>query len=153
MNVQLKQFIESLGFKGKSLDLGAGEFFDVACLNQLGWKAYGVDKINGIDLEEVYVSSMRPFDVVYSLYVIHFLKNRSALMRSAYENLKSGGYIFIHTFTKDKNSASNLDEESLKKLLEDTGFSKIEIEIFKVYDNEIGHKHWHNVLQAKAIKS
>lgn len=152
MNTYLKQFIESLGFKGKALDLGAGESFDVACLKQLGWEAYGVDKINGINLEEVYISPLKPFDVVYSLYVIHFLKNRLALVQSAYENLKSGGYFFIHTFTEDENSSSDLDEESLRKILEDAGFSKIEMKVEKFYDNEIGHKHWHNILQAISYK-
>jgi SAM-dependent methyltransferase len=152
MNIYLKQFIESLGFKGRALDLGAGEFFDVACLKQLGWEAHGVDKISGVDLEKVYVSPLKPFDIVYSLYVIHFLKNRLALAQSAYKNLRSGGYFFVHTFTRDENSSSDLNEESLRKILEDAGFSEIEMKVEKFYDNEIGHKHWHNILQAKAFK-
>lgn len=152
MNIYLKQFIKSLGFKGKSLDLGEGESFDVACLKQLGWEAYGVDKISGTDLEKVYISPLKPFDVVYSLYVIHFLKNRYALAESAYKNLRSGGYFFVHTFTRDKNSSSDLDEESLRKILESVGFSEIEIKVEKFYDNEVNHKHWHNILQAIAIK-
>lgn len=155
MNTYLKQFIKSLNFKGKILDLGAGnsgEFFNVACLKELGWEAYGIDKTTGVDLESVYISPKSPFDVVYSLYVIHFLKNRSALIQSAYENLKDGGYFFLQTFTKDKNSASDLDKESLRRLLEDVGFSEIEMRVEKFYDNEIGHKHWHNILEASTRK-
>lgn len=152
MNIYLKQFIESLGFKGSILDLGAGDFFDVVCLRQLGWEAHGVDKMDGVDLEEIYISPSKPFDVVCSLYVIHFLKNRLALAQSAYENLKPGGCFFVHTFTRDENSSSDLDEVSLRKILEDAGFSEIEMKVEKFYDNEIGHKHWHNILQAKAFK-
>jgi len=53
MDIFLENFINDKFKKpGKALDLGAGKFFDVACLKQLGWEAYGVDKLSGTNLDE-----------------------------------------------------------------------------------------------------
>jgi hypothetical protein len=75
VNIFLEQFIKHEFKKpGKALDLGAGNFFDITCLKQLGWKCVGVDKNTGVDLEKLLISPKRPFDLVYSNYVLHKLK-------------------------------------------------------------------------------
>ena len=72
MNTDLKKFIdEKFAKPGKALDLGAGDFFDVACLKQLRWKCEGVDIKKGVDLEKKFESKNKPFDLVYSNYVLH----------------------------------------------------------------------------------
>ncbi|MFA5773165.1 MAG: methyltransferase domain-containing protein [Candidatus Paceibacterota bacterium] len=154
MNIYLKKFIDKK-FKivGKSLDLGAGNFFDVACLKQLGWKSKGVDLRTGIDLEKRFISKNKPFDLIYSNYVIHKIKNKKQFIKTIYVNLKEKGWLFIHTFDKtDVNSTSNLSSDNLQELLEKQGFKKIKIKVFKYYDNEDGHKHWHKILEATAQK-
>jgi len=149
MNQGLKQFV-SVKFKksGKALDLGAGEFFDVACLRQLGWKSEGVDLKTGVDLEKQYLSPKRPFDLVCSNFVIHKLKNPSQLVATGFKNLKKGGWFFLQTFDKsDKFSKSKFDQASLEKMLKQGGFKNLSAKIFDFYDNDEGHKHWHRVLE------
>ena len=150
MNTGLKNFVdEKFKKSGKALDLGAGDFFDVACLQQLGWECEGVDIKTGIDLEKVYESKDKPFDLVYSNYVLHKLKNRKNLLKTIFNNLKVGGWFFIHTFDQsDSNSSSNLSCDYLQKILTEQGFKNIKIKLFKYYDNEEGHKHWHKILEA-----
>ncbi len=154
MNIYLKKFIDEKFKKpGKALDLGAGEFFDVACLKQIGWKCEGVDIKNGVDLEKNYESKKKPFDLVYSNYVLHKLKNRKQLIQTIFNNLKNEGWFFIHTFDKsDKNSKSDLSQVYLKKLLMEQGFKNIKLRVFSFYDNDIGHKHWHKILEATGQK-
>lgn len=154
MNTYLKKFIDEKFKKpGKALDLGAGEFFDVACMKQLGWKCEGVDLKTGIDLEKSYVSKNKPFDLVYSNYLIHKLKNREQLIKTIFNNLKNDEWFFIHTFDKsDKNSKSDLSGIYLKKLLTEQGFKNIQTKKFSFYDNDEGHKHWHKILEATGQK-
>jgi len=154
MNASLKKFIdEKFKKQGKSLDLGAGDFFDVACLKQLGWKSDGVDIKTGVDLEKDYEAKNKPFDLVYSNYVIHKLKNRKQLIQTIYNNLKNDGWFFIHTFDQsDKNSKSDLSKVYLKKLLTEQGFKNINTKVFSFYDNDEGHKHWHKILEATGQK-
>ena len=137
----------------KALDLGAGNLFDVACLKQLGWQAYGVDLTTGVDLEKPYLSPKEPFDLVYSNYVIHKLKHPEQLIHTAWRNLKPGGWIFIHTFHKnDKNSKSALTERWFKKILGKYGFNSAQYKTFAFYDNAANHKHWHKILEVKGRK-
>lgn len=154
MNPYLEQSIKKIFPKpGKALDLGAGEYFDVACLKQLGWKAYGVDIKTGVNLEKPYVSPHKPFDLVYSNYVIHKLKNPEQLIKTAYQNLKPKGRLFIHTFDQsDKNGLSKLNKKSLAAILAKQGFINIQCKVFSYYDNNISHKHWHKILEAAAYK-
>jgi SAM-dependent methyltransferase len=77
------------------LDLGAGEFFDVACLKYLGWKVKGVDKKTGIDLEKPLLFRQRPFNLVYSNYVYHFIKNKPVFVQTVLDNLKPNGWMFL----------------------------------------------------------
>src|SRR3989344_2227566 len=148
MNVYLKDFIDKKFRKfGKALDLGAGEFFDVASLKQLGWRCEGVNIKTGIDLKKPYESKNKPFDLVYSNYVLQKLKNKKQLIQTIFNNLKNCGWFFIHTFDKsDANSTSDLSCDYLKKMLNEQGFKKIKIKLFNHYDNDEGHKHWHKVL-------
>lgn len=154
MNIYLKKFIdEKFKNPGKVLDLGAGNFFDVACLEQLGWKCEGVDIKTGVNLEKPYESKCKPFDLVYSNYVLHKLKNKKQLIQIVYDNLKNDGWFFIHTFDRsDPNSTSKITHSLLKKLLEKQGFKNIKVRVFSYYDNEEGHKHWHKILEAVGQK-
>ncbi|HUC88671.1 MAG TPA: class I SAM-dependent methyltransferase [Candidatus Paceibacterota bacterium] len=154
MNNDLKKFIdEKFTKQGKALDLGAGDFFDVACLKQLGWKCEGVDIKTGVNLEKIYESKNEPFDLVYSNYVIHKLKNRKNLIQTIYNNLKNNGWFFIQTFDKsDSNSTSDISRDYLQKILTAQGFKNIKIKLFSYYDNDEGHKHWHKILEATGQK-
>ncbi len=154
MNIYLKQFIDKKFKKpGKSLDLGAGDFSDVSHLKQLKWDCDGVDITTNVDLEKTFVSKNRPYDLVYSNYVLHKLKNKGQFIKTIYNNLKNGGWFFIHTFDKtDSFGTSNLSNNELKEILTKQGFTDIETKIFRYYDNEEGHKHWHIILEATGQK-
>jgi SAM-dependent methyltransferase len=154
MNIYLENFI-SKKFKktGKALDLGAGKFHDIAYLEYLGWKCEGVDKTTGTDLEKPYKSKKAPFDLVYSNYVLQKIKNKKVFLETAYNNLKKDGWLFIHTFDKaDKNTRFGLDKKEIGGILRSQGFVDVEVEVFSFYDNDLGHKHWHRILQITARK-
>jgi len=152
LNEYLENFINTKFEKPiKALDLGAGDFCDVKQLEKLGWKCEGVDLEMGIDLEKPYVSKNKPFDLVYSNYVLQRIKNKNVFARTVYENLKDDGCFFIHTFEKnDSVIATGMSQEFLQELLEKQGFRNIEIRIFDHYDK--GHKHWHKILEASGQK-
>lgn len=154
MNIYLNKFVHSTFKKpGKALDLGAGDFFDVACMKQLGWKCEGVDKNMGINLEEPYFSHYGPFDLVYSNYVLQKIKNKKQFLQSACQNLKKGGWLFLHTFdASDPNSSSEMTRKDVQRLVADAGFTNIKIHMFSFYDNDIGHKHWHKILEVVGEK-
>jgi len=154
MNTYLKKFInEKFKKPGKALDLGAGNFFDVARLEQLGWKCEGVDIKTGVDLEKNYEAKNKPFDLVYSNYVLHKIKNKKQLIQTIYDNLKNGGWFFIHTFDQsEKKNSSDLSRAGLQKLLTEQGFKNVKIKLFSYYDNEKNHKHWHKILEATGQK-
>lgn len=154
MNVYLEKFIkEKFSQPGKALDLGAGDGADVTGLEQQGWQAYGVDLKTGVDLNRSYLSEHRPFDLVYSNFLLHKLKNRKQLIKTAYDNLSQGSWFFLQTFDRsDENSSSDLTEDSVVDLLTEVGFKDIFSRIFSLYDDEPGHNHWHRVLEASARK-
>jgi trans-aconitate methyltransferase len=154
MNIYLEKFIKEKFVKfAKALDLGAGNFYDISYLKYLGWECEGVDRINNIDLEKPYKSINSPFDLVYSNYVLQKIKNKETFVKTAYNNLKNGGWLFIHTFDKtDRNSHSNLDRKVLKNLLKNERFTDIKTNVFSFYDNNLGHKHWHKILEVSARK-
>jgi hypothetical protein len=153
MNAHLEKFIsEKFKKPAKALDLGAGKFYDVAYLKHLGWKCEGVDKITGINLEKPYKSARIPFDLVYSNYVLQKIKNKEIFLKTAHNNLKKGGWLFIHTFDKsDKVINSGIDNKMLRDMLKKQGFFDIKTKVFSFYDN--GHKHWHRILEATARKA
>jgi len=139
---------------GKALDLGAGDFIDVAGLKELDWECEGVDIKTGIDLENPYKSGNAPFDLVYSNYAFQKLKNRKQLIKTAYDNLKDGGWFFLHTFDKsDKAAKTDISAKLLSEMLKSENFKNISTRIFDYYDNDIGHKHWHRILEAVSQKN
>ncbi len=154
MNIYLENFVNTKFKKpGKALDLGAGKFFNVACLKQLGWKCEGVDKSTGVNLEKLYLSKNRPYDLVFSNYVLHFLKNKQKLFETAYRNLKKGGWFFLHTFDKsDKICKTGINEKEIVKFFKKQDFKNISVKKFSFYDNNLGHKHWHRILEVTAQK-
>lgn len=146
MNTYLKKFIEEKFKKpGKALDLGAGDFFDVACLKQLGWKCEGVDIKTGVNLEQYFLSKNHPFDLVFSNYVIHKIKNKEQFIKIVFDNLKKGGWFFIHTFDKkDKNSKSVLTTNAYKKYCPSRALKILKLECLVIMitkkDIDIGMK-------------
>jgi len=154
MNLYLKEFISNKFLNsGRVLDLGAGDFKDIKYLKKEGWICEGVDKKNGIDLEQIYISKIKPFDLVYSNYVLHFLKNKQSLIDSAYKNLKNNGWLFLHTFHKsDENIKNGLTEEEIIKILNNK-FKNISTKIIDYLDKEPKHNHWHKILEVTAQKA
>lgn len=154
MNTCLENFIQNKFNKpGKALDLGAGKFYDVACLKQLGWKCEGVDKSTGVNLEKPYISKKGLFDLVFSNYVLNKIKNKRQFINTAYSNLKKEGWLFLHTFDiSDKNCKSGINKQKIIKILNKQGFKNISGKIFSFYDNDLGHKHWHRILEITAQK-
>ena len=154
MDIFLENFVNDKFKKpGKALDLGAGKFFDVACLKQLGWEAHGVDKLTGINLEKPFLSGKRPFDLVYSNYVLQKIKNKEVFIQTAYNNLKIGGWLLINALDKsNKTGSSDVTAEGMRKILGKIGFKNISMKKTSVFDNALGHRHWHKVLQITASK-
>jgi len=154
MNLYLKKFINEKFVKpGKALDLGAGDFSDIAYLKLSGWKCEGVDLATDVNLENHFISKDLPFDLVYSNYVIHKIKNKKQFIQTIFDNLKKEGWLFLHTFDEtDKNSESNITTDYLKQLLTRGGFKNITSKIFDYYDDEKGHKHWHKILEISGQK-
>jgi len=154
MNIYLEKFIEKK-FKnpGKALDLGAGDFTNVNSLKDIGWVCDGVDIKNGINLENIYLSKNKPFDLVFSNYVIHKIKNKENFILTIFNNLKQDGWLFIHTFDKsDENSTSDMTSLFSKKILKEHGFVNISTSVFDFYDDDEGHKHFHKILEIIAQK-
>lgn len=150
MNEYLVKFIESKFSKpGKALDLGAGDFKDVEGLILLGWNCKGLDKNKGIDLELPYFSERIENDLVFSNYVLHLVNNKQQIINTAYNYLKKGGWVFLHTFDKsDISNKSNISEEIIKEMLKKEGFKNIYTSVFNFKDEE----HQHRILEATAQK-
>ena len=151
MNKYLENFInEKFKNPKKVLDLGAGNFKDIDTFKEKGWFGEGVDKKTGTDLNELYISKNKPFDLVYSNYVLHFLKNKQQLIDTAYQNLKTDGWLFLHTFDKSDEIIKGFSGKEIKSML--GNFKNISTRVFGVYDNEPGHNHWHKILEVIAQK-
>ena len=116
MNIYLENFIkEKFLNSGKVLDLGAGNLSDIEYLKNKGWIYEGVDKNLGTDLEKLYISKNKPFDLVYSNYVLHFLKNKQQLINTAYKNLKKDLMIIkgaTHYFNDQKGMREKIFKAS-----------------------------------------
>ena len=154
MNKYLLKFIKN-NFKkpGKALDLGAGDFVDVEGLKDMGWNCEGVDIKTGTDLGKPFLSKNSPFDLVFSNYVVHKIKNTDVFIDTIYNNLKPDGWFLVHTFDKeDKLSKSELTGEKLEKLLKEKGFRNIKYKVLDFYDNDPCHKHYHKILEITGQK-
>lgn len=154
MNQYLKQFIkEKFNKSGKALDLGAGEFYDVACLKYLDWKCDGVDKNQSVNLEKKYIAKNSPYDLVFSNFVFHQIKNKNIFLSTIVSNLKHNGWVFLQTFDKtDKICKKGIDQKEIREFFRQQGLKNISTKIFSHYDNDLGHKHWHKILQITAQK-
>lgn len=146
MNPFLKAFIEKK-FKqvGTALDLGAGSYEDIKALKTLRWQAKGVDIKDGVDLNNAYIDPQKPFDFVYSNYVLHKIQNQSNFIETISKNLKNNGYFFILTIVDNIS-----EEEQLKNLADPLRQNNLILKSHitrKIFDNAPGHKHWHIILE------
>jgi len=99
------------------------------------------------------LSDKKPFDLVYSNYLLHKLKNKEVLIQTAYDNLKNGGWLFINAMDKsNKTSFSDITAPEMEKILRKIGFKNIYSKKISFFDNAFGHRHWHKVLQITASK-
>lgn len=154
INKFLQAFIDDKfnNIKGSYLDLGAGNMSDVEGLESQGWICEGVDIRTGVDLNEVFYSTKAPFDIVASNYVLHLLKNKDNIVKTAYKNLKNGGWFFFHVLDKeDLNTKNGIKKKEVKELFE-RYFDNISIKTINVYDNEPGHNHWHKLIEVTGRK-
>ena len=154
MNPELKYFVAKYFSKGdKALDLGCGDGTDVEGLKKMGWKCDGVDIITGTDLNEVYFSPNAPYDLVYSNYVIQKLNVPESLIKTIELNLKKGGKFFLHTFDEsDEIAKKTYTKESIKELFKGTSLYPESCEVLRVWDDEVGHQHYPQILQITGIK-
>jgi len=154
MNKFLLQFInENFTNYKDALDLGCGKGIEINYLREHGWYVLGVD-LPRVDLNFPY-SADREFDLVYSLSVLQFIKNKYVFIDTCYNNLKKGGRLFLLTFHKDdKNFKTELFTENDLNILLKEKFKDVKIERFDIKDNHppIG-EHNHAILIATAIKS
>lgn len=123
---------------------------DVESLRASGWSGYGVDKKTGTDLNTPHLFRGGPFDLVYSNYVLHFLRNKEQLFETAYNNLKDGGWFFVHTFHKTDENIKGFDESQIIRML--SKFVDTSTRIIELWDDEVRHKHWHVILEAVGKK-
>ena len=154
MNPELKQFVTKYFVRGgKALDLGSGDGTDLRGLIKMGWKCDGVDIITGTDLNEVYSSPNAPYDFIYSNYVIQKLKTPESLIKTIEINLKKGGKFFLHTFDEfDEFARKKYTKESIQELFKNTDLQPESCEVIRVWDDEVGHQHYHQILQIFGVK-
>ena len=154
MNPELKQFVtEYFSKSGKALDLGSGDGTDLRGLKKMGSECDGVDIITGTDLNEVYSSPNAPYDLIYSNYVIQKLKTPKSLIKTIEINIKKGGKFFLHTFDEsDEIAKKKYTKESIQELFKGTDLRPESCEIIRVWDDEIGHQHYYQILQVIGTK-
>lgn len=134
-----------------ALDLGCGEGLDIKELKSQGWIVEGVD-LPKVNLNNPYNSKLK-FDLVFSIAVLQFIKNKEIFIETCYNNLKKDGNIFLLTFDKSDRIVKNCPTKAdIHKLLK-SKFNNIKIEKLKIDDDHepIG-KHKHVVLIATASK-
>ena len=154
MNPELKEFIKQHFFRNKRvLDLGSGDNADILSLEKQGWFAQGVDIKTGTDLNDVYVSPHKPFDLVISNYVIQKLKTPKSLVETISQNLAKNGCFFVQTFhISDKYTHRGYSTKELKNLFDGAQWVGVNTRQFTVDDEEDGHNHRHEVLEITGKK-
>jgi 2-polyprenyl-3-methyl-5-hydroxy-6-metoxy-1,4-benzoquinol methylase len=152
MNNFLSLFIKDRYKKPMTaLDLGCGEGLDIKELQTQGWVVKGVD-LPKVNLNNPYNSKLK-FDLVFSIAVLQFIKNKEIFIETCYNNLKKDGDIFLLTFDKSDRIVKNcFTKTDIRKLLKGK-FNNIKIEKLEIDDDHrpIG-KHKHVVLIATASK-
>ena len=154
MNPELKQFVtEYFSEGGKALDLGCGDGIDLRGLEEMGWECDGADIITGTDLNEVYLSPNAPYDFIYSNYVIQKLKTPESLIKTIEINIKKGGKFFLHTFDEsDEFAKKKYTKESIQELFKNTDLQPESCEVIRVWDDEVGHQHYNQILLISGTK-
>jgi 2-polyprenyl-3-methyl-5-hydroxy-6-metoxy-1,4-benzoquinol methylase len=153
MNHLLLEFVkDNFNEPHSALDLGCGEGYDVKGLSSLGWEVEGVD-LPKVDLNKPYESNKK-FDLVYSIAVLQFIKNKDIFIKTCYNNLKQNGKLLLLTFDKSDETVHNyLTNKQVLDLLKHK-FKKIKIDKLKIKDNhEPLGSHEHVVLLISAIKN
>lgn len=149
MNKELEKFVkEVFEAPGTALDLGCGAGFDIRGLEKMSWLVIGVD-LPEFDLNNPFRSE-RKFDLVYSNFVIQFIKKKDAFIDSCFNNLKRNGWLLIQTFDKTDDvmkDSQKFTEQELRNLISKK-FNFIKIDKFKLFDEK--HNHWHVILKAAA---
>ncbi|MCX6720132.1 MAG: class I SAM-dependent methyltransferase [Candidatus Staskawiczbacteria bacterium] len=132
-----------------ALDFGHGKGHDVACLKGLGWNCEGFDIKSGVDLQKPFYKGQ--YDLIYSNYVLQFVKDKNQFVDNIYNNLKKNGFIFLLTFDKsDKSVKNGIEKNEISELLKN--FNSVNIKKHHFFDNDFGHKHWHVILEVTAKK-
>jgi 2-polyprenyl-3-methyl-5-hydroxy-6-metoxy-1,4-benzoquinol methylase len=152
MNYLLLKYVKDNFYEPQSaLDLGCGESVDVEGLSSLGWEVKGVD-LPEVNLNIPY-NSNKKYDLVYSIAVLQFIKNKDVFINTCYNNLKQNGKLFLLTFDKSDRTVHNyLTKKQITDLLK-SNFKKIKIDKLKIKDDHepIG-LHEHVILLISAIK-
>lgn len=132
--------------------MGCGKGVDITYLKERGWDVLGVDLPN-VDLNLPHHFG-HEFDLVFSIAVLQFIKHKSVFVDTCFDNLKSGGRLFILTFHKDDTNFKTelFDAEELRNLFKEK-FKDIKIEKIITEDNylPIG-RHDHVILVVTALK-
>jgi SAM-dependent methyltransferase len=141
MNPYLKQFLEGVK-PGKALDFGCGPREDVDYLNSNGWDVVGLD-LPETDLNNNYLHESE-VDLVYSNYVLPFIKDKQKFADNFYNNLKDDGLFFLATFQEEDMVLGDMamPEEDLRKLF--GKFYNLKTEKHEVWEEE--HQHFHKLL-------
>jgi cyclopropane fatty-acyl-phospholipid synthase-like methyltransferase len=152
MNYLLLKYVkENFNEPRSALDLGCGDGHDIKSLSSLGWEVKGVG-LPKVDLNKPYKSNKK-YDLVYSIAVLQFIKNKDVFIDTCYNNLKQNGKLFLLTFDKSDRTVHNyLTKKQITDLLK-YNFKKIKIDKLKIKDNhEPLGSHEHVVLLISAIK-
>ena len=154
MNNNLIEFVKNnLKTGAKILDLGAGDFDDVNELKRLGYFCEGVDLKGGVDLEKPYLSPNKPFDLVYSNFVLHFLDNKKTLFKSALNNLAENGYLFFQDVERsDLTTNKYFTEKEMLQIIKNCGFTILHDKKFDFFDDKPDHMHYHSIVEIHAKK-
>lgn len=154
MNEDLIQFVKKyFPLPGKAYDLGYGNGEDIIRLKYDAWDVIGLDKKDGIDLENP-LPETHDADLVYSNFCLQFINNKKTFMVSCNSLLKTGGYLFIQTMHPEDKVMKQytVDPNELYDLIRNTGFELIQIHKFEKLDTDHDEPHTHVILEATAIK-
>jgi ubiquinone/menaquinone biosynthesis C-methylase UbiE len=133
--------------KGKLLDVGCGRGFYVDGFNDMGYKAYGIDKescrkdVITVDLEKEKIPFPKnSFDYLFCKTVIAQLSDPAHMLQECHRILKKSGKMFILETDYESSVRRFLDDflnkrpytkKSINRLLEAHGFKILKITDFR----------------------